>query len=291
MANEKAEHEVIVPSDRLSVRLVLHTSETPDSVLPHWHSSFEINCMLRWPESDVVVGNRSWRMQTGRIWLANSQEIHHEHPLVGDLNRLAVSVIYPYAYLRRIFPAIDEGRFELNDFESLSPSQVAVYYGKLTPRFARLSELLRGDDSPTRYIELSSIPLQLLQLLAESFFVPDAPAGHSRDHEAVERMHVIADYIGQNYTSDIHLEDIANLCHISRGFTARFMRERFGYSLGEYLGLVRAEHARQDLLARKGTQTQIAQLNGFSGIRSMNRQLELHYGQTAAQIVRDSSRT
>lgn len=102
MVRESAEHEVIVPTDRLPVRLVLYTSETPDSVAPHWHSAFEINCMLRWPESEVVVGNRSWRMRTGRIWLVNSQDIHHEHPIVGSLDRLAVSIIYPYAYLRQV---------------------------------------------------------------------------------------------------------------------------------------------------------------------------------------------
>lgn len=101
-----AEHEVIVPTDRLPVRLVLHTPQTPDSFAPHWHSSVEVNCMLRWPESDVVVGRGSWRMRTGRIWLVNSQEVHHEYVLLSDLNRLAVSIIYPYPYLRQVFPAI-----------------------------------------------------------------------------------------------------------------------------------------------------------------------------------------
>lgn len=285
-----AEHEVVVPTERLSVRLVLHTGMSPESFAPHWHSSFEINCMLRWPESEVSCGKRSWRMQTGRIWLANSQEVHSEHTLRNDPLRRATSIIYPYPYLMRIFPAIEHGHFELNDIDQLDSSQLAAYYGMLYPRFARLAQLLgeAEEGGLTRYIELASLPLDVLRILAEHFFVDDEASGHAPNEEYVERTHRIVDYVEANYASDIKLEDIADLCHLSRGYTARIVKESLGSTLGEYVAQVRATHARDDLLAHRGNQTEVAALNGYSGTRTMNRQLKQVFGRSAKELLQEA---
>ncbi|MBE6485167.1 MAG: helix-turn-helix transcriptional regulator [Actinomycetaceae bacterium] len=288
--DKAAVHEVVIPTDRLNVRLVLHTGMTPESFQPHWHSSFEINCMLRWPESEVLVGGRSWRMRTGRIWLANSQQIHGERTLRNDPLRRAVTILYPYPYLRRVFPAIDEGRFELNDVEGLTAEQLSAYHHMLYPRFVKLAELLgkEADRAPTHYLELSLLPLEILNILAEAFFIADVGKPRTLAEEPVIRTHRIVDYVEEHYATDIKLEDLADYCHLSRGYMARFIKEHLGYTLSEYVAMVRAEHARQDLLAQRGTQSEVAALNGYSGLRTMNRQLQKIFGRTAKEILADA---
>ncbi|WP_164505451.1 AraC family transcriptional regulator [Actinobaculum sp. 313] len=287
---ETATHEVVIPTDRLSVRLVLHTGITPESFQPHWHSSFEINCMLRWPESEVLVGGRTWRMHTGRIWLANSQQIHGERTLHNDPLRRAVTILYPYPYLRRVFPAIDAGRFELNDVEELTAEQLSAYHQQLYPRFAKLAELLARDaePAPTHYLQLSLLPLEILNILAQSFFIADVERPRTLAAEPIVRTHRIVDYVEEHYATKIRLEDLADYCHLSRGYMARFIKEHLGYTLSEYVAMVRAEHARQDLLVRRGTQSEVAALNGYSGLRTMNRQLQKIFGRTAKEILADA---
>ncbi|WP_169333665.1 helix-turn-helix transcriptional regulator [Streptococcus ovis] len=102
--------------------------------------------------------------------------------------------------------------------------------------------------------------------------------------EMVTRIHAVVDFVDVYYNSDISLEDIAQLLHLSRGYTAQMLKENLGMTLGEYVAFIRCQKARKDLLNLSLTQTEIAQRHGFSGLRTMNRQLVQHFGLTAKQF-------
>ncbi|SES23531.1 helix-turn-helix transcriptional regulator [Streptococcus gallolyticus] len=88
----------------------------------------------------------------------------------------------------------------------------------------------------------------------------------------------------QHYQDDIHLEDLAEYCHLSRSYMARFFKTHLGVTLGEYLRNIRAQRARDSLIETKESFTSIALEHGFSGLGSMNRALEDSFGQNARQI-------
>jgi transcriptional regulator GlxA family with amidase domain len=66
---------------------------------------------------------------------------------------------------------------------------------------------------------------------------------------------------------------------------ARFVKAHLGRTAGDYVGLVRAEHARADLVSGRGNQSEVAALNGYSGLRTMNRQLKEYFGKSARELV------
>lgn len=65
---------------------------------------------------------------------------------------------------------------------------------------------------------------------------------------------------------------------------ARFFKSHLGVTLGQYLGTIRAQKARDSLIETKDRFTDIALEHGFSGLRSMNRALETNFGKTARQL-------
>ena len=282
-------HEVVVPSEREQVYFVFHDTVASDNIPPHWHRSIEINCMLSWPPSDVFSGGRQYRMQTGRLWMANPEDTHYVHTLANDPPRRAVSIFYPLHYVRGLYPDIDRGRFEINDIDALTDEQRSIIRDDLFPLFARAADLMEQASDPLRYIELATIQLEVLHTLIRHFFVPNRLGTLDAELENVERVHAIVDYVEAHYTEDVRLEDLCEVCHLSRGYMARFVKAHLGHTVGGYVGLVRAEHARSDLVSGRGNQSEVAALNGYSGLRTMNRQFEEYFGKTAKELLADMS--
>ncbi|MCH3942311.1 MAG: AraC family transcriptional regulator [Atopobiaceae bacterium] len=278
-------HEAVVPTERQQVHLVFHDSMTPESFSPHWHRAIEVDCMLRWAPTDIFVDGKTYRMETGRIWCANSEAPHTIHTLSTEPRRRAVSIMYPLHYVRGLFPDIDEGRIEMNDLDALTQAQRDAIANDLFPRFERAGTLMEQGSDPLRFIELGSIQLEVLHTLLESFFVKSDAGRLDSDVERIERVHAIVDYVEQHYAEDVRLEDLCEVCHLSRGYMARFVKAHLGRTAGDYVGLVRAEHARADLVSGRGNQSEVAALNGYSGLRTMNRQLKEYFGKSARELV------
>lgn len=91
-------------------------------------------------------------------------------------------------------------------------------------------------------------------------------------------------YIHEHYTEVIGLDELAEVCHLSKSYMARFFKRYMDATVGEYINTVRAHKAKEDLLETSLSFTSIAIKNGFSGLRSMNRALEKEFSQNAIAI-------
>ena len=115
---------------------------------------------------------------------------------------------------------------------------------------------------------------------------PETVADVHKDNrlQIAERIKEIDSFLQKNYQETIGLEELAEHCHLSRSYMARFFKAHLGVTLGQYLATIRAQKARDSLIETKDCLTDIALKHGFSGLRSMNRALETNFGKTARQL-------
>lgn len=278
-------HEKIIASDFLPVKLIFHDDNSPVIIEHHWHRAIEINAMLSWPLSEIFVAGEVFQGETGKIWLTNSMEPHYVKAMKNIPHRQAISIIFPYEYLITVYPDFINGRFEFNNQELYDERQWQVYSKQLFPKMKELYDL-RNFSHPSDRLKATILINEILLYLVTYFFKESNQLSSvPTTTELIDRVTQVITYVDSYYNSDIHLEDIANLLHLSRGYTASFLKKYLGMTLGEYVSFIRCQHARNDLLLRNYTQSEIAKRHGFSGLRTMNRQLKKYTGHTAKELV------
>src|SRR3546814_152487 len=102
------------------------------------------------------------------------------------------------------------------------------------------------------------------------------------DHDAV-RMSTIYDYILQNFTDEIVLDDIARQAHISPSGFCRYFKARTKRTLKEFVNDLRVNYACQLLEENQHNITQICFKAGFNNISNFNRRFKEIKGITPQQ--------
>lgn len=276
------EHEFVKPVDQLAIWYhIFENNQSWNAYIPvHWHRGIELSYLERGLIDDFRIGDEHFASKSGRILVVNTQEIHSIKTRVKQKD-LALSIIYPYSYIEGLFPQINNYRIEINHPDKFTKSQKVAYLdlkSKLIKFIATVQE-----NSKDRNIQLSIISLEILDILLNNF-IQKRKQLPAKKEVITQRLQEIVEYITTNLKQDLSLEIIANECHISREYLARFFKKNMAMTVAEYIRYRRAISARKDLLSKNATLTEIAIDNGFSGIRSMNRALQEFYHEDAKEI-------
>ncbi len=102
------------------------------------------------------------------------------------------------------------------------------------------------------------------------------------DHDAV-RMSSIYEYITQNFTKEIALDEIATQAHISPSAFCRYFKARTKRTLKEFVNELRVNYACQLLEENRHSITQICFEVGFNNISNFNRRFKELKGITPQQ--------
>lgn len=74
----------------------------------------------------------------------------------------------------------------------------------------------------------------------------------------------IIDFISENYTFDISLNDIAAACNYSTGYIRHIFKKESGYTISHYIAILRVSHAKKLLSSTNKSISDIASIVGFS---------------------------
>ncbi|MHB8130663.1 MAG: AraC family transcriptional regulator [Mobilitalea sp.] len=88
----------------------------------------------------------------------------------------------------------------------------------------------------------------------------------TRQTEKYKKINEIAEYISHNYQRSISLADISQDFYISKCYLSRIFKEITGFTVNEYINIVRIKKAQQLLENTKYSITQIAELIGYDSI-------------------------
>ena len=281
---KKSAHELVSPSERLLTWIHVHRTNSDSSVAPHWHRSIELSFTLTGSIDSFTIGDKDYQTQAGQILVVNSQEVHSVEVKKKSVpNECALTLTYPYHFVLSQFPDMDDYVIAINEsqyFSALQEQKYKLLQGKLR----KIILLYEGQDL-LRNLKLNLLLLEVLVILLDYFRVERHQVQKIDSNlEVAERLHLVTQYVQEHYQEEFGLDEIASLIHLSKSYTARFIKQNLGRTLGEYVGAVRAQHAKKALLETKENFSKIALDHGFSGLRTMNRALEKHYQKNARQL-------
>lgn len=98
-----------------------------------------------------------------------------------------------------------------------------------------------------------------------------------------ERINKVMNYITDNYTAKINIEDIAGLANLSVSSFCRYFKNRTHKTFSEVLNEVRILNACKELVTSDKTITQICYGTGYNSISHFNRQFKIITGLTAKE--------
>lgn len=84
--------------------------------------------------------------------------------------------------------------------------------------------------------------------------------------EKYKKISEIAEYISENYQSDISLSDISRDFYISKCYLSRIFKEITGFTVNEYINIIRVKKAQQLLEHSEYNITEIAAIIGYDSI-------------------------
>ena len=280
---ETCQHEVVNPNQGLLSFLYVHNEQSPAYIEPHWHRAVELSYTSKGSIDHFYIAGENFQTQSGQILVVNTQDIHSIRVLnYKEEPELALTITYPYPFLVGQDEDISHCQFDINHPETFSTQQKQAYN-----HLQDILEMIIRDfqaDSPQKNLKLNLGILQVLDILVTSFLVDTVADVHTDNRlQIAERIKEIDSFLQKNYQETIGLEELAEHCHLSRSYMARFFKSHFK-NLRAILLTIRAQKARDSLIETKDCLTDIALKHGFIGLRSMNRALETNFGKTARQL-------
>lgn len=93
-----------------------------------------------------------------------------------------------------------------------------------------------------------------------------------------ELVEEIFNFCRENYSFGIRLGDVAEKLHISSGYLSHIFSKRIGMSFCDYINSLKTVAAAELISKTDKSMTEIAELSGFSTIRTFNRAFKKHIG-------------
>ncbi|MGJ3791969.1 AraC family transcriptional regulator [Lactiplantibacillus argentoratensis] len=286
MAEDQYLHEIVTPTKPLSAWIYLHHGRGVTYIAPHWHQGIELSFTIAGSIDDFVINEQHYQTQAGTILVVNSQVVHSVRSVLKLANE-AISIIYPYDYVNRLYPEIENEVIDLNQPMEFKPLQKEIYIEIQTILYKIYKNLqVKGKFSN---LKLETLADQTLQLLLEYFTKPKTEYDiiYGTKEFEVARIQAITKYISEHYANKIKLVDIATQVNLSKEYLTKFFKNHMELTIGAYINNVRAQKAYYDLLGGEHNLTEIAVKNGFPSIRAMNKAFQSIYGKTASNMYRN----
>ena len=102
-------------------------------------------------------------------------------------------------------------------------------------------------------------------------------------NKKMARLNRITEYIDENYSEKITLEELSKKEQVSVTYLSHFIKENLNMTFQEYISSVRFERALKLLRSSSMCLTDVSVVCGFSDVKYLTRMLESHFGMSAVQ--------
>ena len=244
----------------------------------HWHGEFELVRVLQ-GELRLYLNNVEYAMTEGEIAFIGSGVLHRAEPVecvyecvVFDLNMLAKSGAGRIAaYLLPLLSGMVENRPVAGDI-ALSKAANTLFEALKT-------------EAP--YFELAALGA-MVELVHQCYVTGRVKQGQGamRAGHKHRTMLDLLDWIEQNYTERITLEQLASVAKTDSKYLCRFFKEYTGNSPIEYVNRLRVERACLCMAAGYDSMTEAALDNGFNDISYFCKIFKRYKGMTPREYRR-----
>ncbi len=231
---------------------------------PHFHSGIELVYMIQGRLSAVINGQTT-PVQTGEMLITNCYSVHAYTP--SDDCDSIVAVI-PLSAV----PSIQK-RLTTNRFSKITiPDDENHSLEFLMRLFA---------DGPAQPTFLKGISYAILGLLIDR--VPLAPVGSTDQADVICK---ILNYLSENYTQRLTVEQVASRFGYSRSRFSHLFKTTVGYSLPQYLNMLRCRSVCDVLLSTDTPIVELATDAGFNSTHTFYTAFKACYHMTPREYIR-----
>ncbi|WP_125764694.1 AraC family transcriptional regulator [Companilactobacillus hulinensis] len=234
------------------------------NVAPHWHQGIEINYLISDNDLEFKENGKTTHYHQGDIWVTNSRVVHEAH-LNSENRWLEFGLIVDYSFLKRIYPKIDEIKFEVNNEASLiHPNGYRKLQAHLRD-FYQTSLLPTNDANDLR---MTGILLLIMSILIEDFIERVPRINDSSNENLVDSVTI---QINNRFREPITGFELAEEFNTSLTTLNRQFNKNVQMSVGKYITMIRLLNAQKKLLSSNQTIEYIASDCGFANSKAFIR--------------------
>lgn len=259
--------------DGISVEHVVRRKEHNMKVR-HFHDEYEIFYILD-GQRQFFIHNRSFIAEKGDLILIDSDMIHMTRSPSKD-NPGYDRIIF-YISSKRMesmeerFPDIRLSRFLMEH------SGIYRLNEKQQKMFMQMYETFK-DEQKEKKLGYKTV-IEAITVFSLLRIIRDLPQGESilplhLNEQKYKRVYAIADYLSQNFEKPHSLDDLAAQFYISKFYMCRQFKEVVGYTVTEYLTILRMQRARQYLQQTNLSVSAIAEKTGYNSLTHFEREFK-----------------
>ena len=242
----------------------------------HWHEELEIVYVYEGPLY-LTIENTEYIGNTGDIFIVNPKEIHKMHVQTPGVRYGTLL----FSLKTLLFQESDETTRKY--LQPLSMGDVLFSHtlkdaGLRTKIFTIITEIvsMNKEKVPAYRFGTKALLLQILFLLYNGHMEKTHP---TMNKNSILNREIIS-YIGERYTTDITLMEIANNFHMSYKYFSRYFKNTFNTTLSDYVMKLRLERAELLLGTTELPVTEVCLQTGFNNISFFIRSFKKAYGVT-----------
>lgn len=273
------------------LRYELHTYENPEyplifhydhlqkgdnSISPHWHMNIELlyiqNGILK-----VTLENEVLYAKRGEIVVINSNSVHSIESETDEVCYFCLILDYNFCNSLGFDTLNNRYQPVTNDLEMKNIYQLIVNEGTLQKQFYKKA--------------IRALCHTMLILLHRNIIIDSREsASNYIDHDNVEIVKNIIEYIRVNYAESFTLDDLARHVAISKYHMCRIFKDVTYVTINQFITQVRLEQAQILLNDESENITDIALECGFKSLSYFTKTYKKHYGYPPSQAKNQVSR-
>ncbi len=239
---------------------------------PHWHREVEILYILNGSAS-VLMGGEKVTVKPLEFVVIDSAVVHE---VIYQLPQtMGIDIHLSKSYYKRYVPDMELLHFSCREDRLTGPQRDA--YMRMCGYLKDLT-VLYFEDRPGTPLKNASIILGITADLVENFSEKLLPTDKmARDPNQLARLQEVFQYVEDNYSETLELQDVADYIGLNKEYFCRFFKKNTGMSFLHYLNRVRLNHVYQDLLYTEGSIQEILEKNGITNQKLFYRQFKDTY--------------
>lgn len=240
------------------------------------HDEIELVWMIK--GNGIVESNgKLFKLTDQTLYMIN---IGEEHSIRTSKDSFVVVYRFKHEHLKQNKLSFEDFSF---DSRIYTFQELVIKYKEVPLLISQLLKLLvdPSEDQVIRYKIIGYYNMFVYELYTMLLKEKYLDVKKKNCEQYLKRINVICDYIHDNFTHKISLDEIALKVEVSRYRLSHFVKEYLGISLQEYINNLRLEKALRELSYTDEKISDISCNCGFSDVKYLNKAIKLRLGITA----------
>nr|WP_220132266.1 MULTISPECIES: AraC family transcriptional regulator [Listeria] len=247
------------------------TNEGGVIVYPHWHKEIELIYVIE-GRLNLGVNDVPIQMAEGEIYVINGGDVHY---FLASPNSERIVLQFDLNVFQEFSLTEDEGKRLRDLFLHVSPSS-ADWNPDVAKLVAELMQVIHLESSQRKAGYRYVVKAKLYEMLAvlerdvPRLVRDSAEDATSKSQETLEKLQQIFAYVEEHYQETITLGQVADHVGFSSYYFTKLFKRNMGITFMTFVNDYRLSKAKWILLNEETPVTEVAELAGFSSVKTFH---------------------